>query len=122
MSKESFKLFVRNHPSLANYVATGEMTWQKFYEMYDMYGENSIIWDPYRTVKKQQTTQSGEKSLDSTFKDMVQMIKGIDLESVRKGIDGVQKAIGLVQELSNNKQTKQQPKYEPRPMYKYFED
>ena len=47
--KEEFKRFASLHPSLIKHIKNKSMTWQKFYEMYDMDGENSIIWDPYRT-------------------------------------------------------------------------
>ena len=45
MSKESFKNFIRTKPELVEYVTNGEMTWQKFYELYDIYGEDNNIWD-----------------------------------------------------------------------------
>lgn len=126
MSKETFKGFVRNHPNLVSYVNRGEMTWQKFYEMYDMYGENSVIWDPYQLQEKRKAENTNQASASSvnetaTFKDLLQFVKHMDLETVRRGVDGVQKAIGLVQELSNHKPVPEK-RYEPRPMYKYFED
>lgn len=43
MSKEEFKSFVRKNPSLIKYVNNNSMTWQKFYEMYDMYGESNDV-------------------------------------------------------------------------------
>ena len=33
--KEQFKNFARIHPELVEYIKNGEMTWQKFYEIYD---------------------------------------------------------------------------------------
>ena len=42
-NKEEFKNFVRKNPTLVNYVNNNEMTWQKFYEMYDMYGESNDV-------------------------------------------------------------------------------
>ena len=45
MPLSDFKSFVRERPSLANYVNKNEMTWQKFYEMYELYGANNSIWD-----------------------------------------------------------------------------
>ena len=47
MSVDSFKMFVRKNPNLIKYVNNNEMTWQKFYEMYDLYGEDNSIWDKY---------------------------------------------------------------------------
>ena len=45
--KEQFKSFVRKNPILVKYVDSNEMTWQKFYEMYDLYGEENSVWDKY---------------------------------------------------------------------------
>ena len=46
MSKiDDFKLFAKKNPSFANYIKDGSMTWQKFYELYDMYGEDSSVWN-----------------------------------------------------------------------------
>ena len=47
MAKEQFKEFVKTKPELATYVENNEMTWQKFYELYDLYGEDETIWRKY---------------------------------------------------------------------------
>ena len=44
MSKETFKEFIRNKPYLIDYVNDNTMSWQKFYELYDLYGENNICF------------------------------------------------------------------------------
>ena len=51
MSKETFKEFIRNKPELINHVNNGTMTWQKFYELYDLYGEDDNIWKQYKQKK-----------------------------------------------------------------------
>ena len=38
--KEAFKSFISTHPELITYVKNKESTWQDFYEIYDIYGEN----------------------------------------------------------------------------------
>ncbi|MEG1495032.1 MAG: spore coat protein YlbD [Bacilli bacterium] len=118
MTKELFKEFVhrRTNLDLANAVNKGSMTWQKFYEMFDMYGENSPVWDNYLLKPV-----SNINTKNTSLTDIVQMVKGIDLETVRKGIDGVQKAIGLVQGFTSPK-VETPSTYSARPMYKYFED
>ena len=45
--KELFKNFARMHPELVSYVKNGKMTWQSFYELYDIYGEDNKAWSPY---------------------------------------------------------------------------
>ena len=49
---EDFKTFVKSHPNFAKYVENGTMTWQKFYELYDMYGEDSSIWNDYKNIEE----------------------------------------------------------------------
>lgn len=45
MSKDTFKIFAGKHPELAESVLKSKTTWQKLYELYDIYGENSTVWD-----------------------------------------------------------------------------
>ena len=51
MSKETFKNFVRNYPELGNSVMDNKTSWQKLYELYELYGENSSVWDKYISKK-----------------------------------------------------------------------
>ena len=47
MSKEAFKIFARNHPELATQVINDKISWQKLYELYEIYGEDGNIWNKY---------------------------------------------------------------------------
>lgn len=125
MSKEEFKSFVRKNPTLIKYVNNNSMTWQKFYEMYDIYGESNDIWNNYlnknTTVSNSITKSNTLSSSENAFRELVNTVKGINLEKVQKGINNLQKTISLVQELgSNNNNTPKE--YERRPIYKHFED
>ena len=42
--KDEFKNFVKKNPSLIKHVKDGSMSWQKYYEIYDMYGEDENAW------------------------------------------------------------------------------
>lgn len=122
MSKEEFKSFVRKNPSLIKYVNNNSMTWQKFYEMYDMYGESNDIWNNYLgTTSNNIVKTNALSSSENAFRELVNTVKTINLEKVQKGINSLQKTISLVQELgsSNNTTPKE---YERRPIYKHFED
>lgn len=108
MSKESFKLFVRNHPELAEYVVKNDISFQKFYEIYDIYGEQSSVWDKYFKIKKK---SSGD--------DLITKLKNADPKDLQKGITNIQKALSMFDFSDASTSTKP---YEERPMYKYFED
>lgn len=128
MAKEDFKRFVRSHPELVNYVNKGSMSWQKFYEMYDIYGESNSIWNNYRVTSDtnntntiNQTTSTRSSTVgDTSLKDLFNMVKKIDLDSVKKGAEGLQKAIALVQDF--NFGSKPTNNYQARPLYKHLED
>ena len=122
MSKEEFKSFVRKNPGLIKYVNNNSMTWQKFYEMYDMYGESNDIWNNYLNTTSNNIVKTNPlSSSENAFRELVNTVKTINLEKVQKGINSLQKTISLVQELgsSNNTTPKE---YERRPIYKHFED
>ena len=79
MPLSDFKSFVRERPSLANYVNKNEMTWQKFYEMYELYGANNSIWDNYLS-----TTSASSSS--TSIKDMLGMFKNVNMNDLQEGI------------------------------------
>lgn len=114
MSKEKFKDFARLHPELAKSVISNKVSWQKLYELYDIYGENSSVWNEYFN-----------NNIDSENKisDIMSTIKKVDLKSVQSGIQSIQKAIGLLQEIGVGKVNDiPNNEYKARPLYKYFED
>ena len=45
MSKVEFKEFVSKNPYLINQVTSGKTSWQKLYEIFDLYGESKVIVD-----------------------------------------------------------------------------
>ena len=78
MSKESFKDFARLHPELATQVVNNKISWQKLYELYDIYGTNSSVWNTYLQ------SPSKEISKETTLNDIVTTIKGVDLNSSKR--------------------------------------
>lgn len=124
MSKESFKIFAKSHPELATSVMNHKATWQDFYELYELYGEKDKVWDNYIGNNKVATTASS-KNKQASMSELINMVKNVDLDSVQKTVGSLQKTIGLLQDIGIGSTTTAAAKtasYEPRPMYKYFDD
>ena len=114
--KEQFKIFAKNHPELVTYIKNQEMSWQKFYEIYDIYGEDEIAWKDYIKVNS-----NNSKEIPNIIQDK---IKNIDMNSIQEHIKTAQKALSLVSELTAKGAsdiTNTIPKV-PRPINKFFED
>ena len=111
MSKEDFKLFVKKNPILLNYVNNNEMTWQKFYEMYDMYGEDENVWNKYLNDKKNVKTN-----------EFINYLKNINLDSLQESINSIQRVLGVVGDLTSKNTDISTNNYEPKPIYQHFDD
>ena len=119
--KEEFKAFVKLHPELIKFVKSNEMTWQKFYEIYSLYGKENSVWDKYFKDLEEDSSSSSKESVSVT--DLINMVKKVDLNSVQKNITNISKALGLIQSLVTKEDTSvQTDTYTPRPLYKKFED
>ena len=115
--KEEFKEFVKKNPSLINHVNNNQMTWQKFYELYDMYGDNNDIWDKYINTRESSNIAAGTGlGLAEAFK----WFKNIDLDSVQSGVNNLQKVVDIIQDFGHKNTKKEE--YKPRPLYKHFDD
>lgn len=119
MSKESFKEFVRKNPNLINHVKKGDMDWQKFYEMYDLYGEENDVWKNYLEQEENKT----KPAITSTvgFNDVITWLKSVNLDNLQEGIGNVQRVLGVFQDLTKKDKPVKET-YKPRPLYKHFED
>ena len=119
MKKEEFKNFVKKNPSLIKYVNSGKMTWQKFYEIYNLYGEESNVWDEYI---KESTNEVEKKGNSLSFTEILSFLKNIDLDSLKEGIGNVQRVLDVLQDFSKKDNIDLTKQYRPRPLYKHFED
>lgn len=115
MSKIEFKEFVKNNPKLLKYVKNNEMSWQKFYEMYDIYGEDNDIWKSYLEEEKVETK-------DNNVGDFINYFKNINLDNVQESINSIQRVLGVLGEISSSNKTETTSTYEPKPIYKHFDD
>ncbi len=121
--KEEFKAFVRTKPELISYVSNGEMSWQKFYEIWTLYGDDDKVWEKYKKDKSVNQDQKNNESF--SFSSLIDSIKKVDMDSVQKGIGSMQKAIELLQGLVAGKgatSASNTSSYQPRQLFKKFED
>lgn len=121
---DDFKAFVKKKPYLIKYVKNNESTWQEFYEIYSLYGEDEYVWSKYVDISenKDSSNSSSSNSSSKGLSDLVSLAKNIDVDKVQNGISSLQKAISLFGDLLIKKDTGTKSTYTPRPLYKSFED
>ncbi len=107
--KTSFKEFVSHHPELITFVKNKESTWQDFYEIYDIYGEDENAWNKYFN------------NSNDSIGELTNLFKNVNMDNVQKHINNAQKAVSLIQELTN-KSTPNIVSKTPRPITKFFGD
>ncbi len=127
--KEEFKEFVKKHPRLLKPVQNGETTWQKLYEIYDLYGEEGEAWNDYLKPKNEDRALNTEKAAVGAatgfgLAELVNVFKNLDLDSLQNGIGNIQRVLGVIQDFGRKENTTDTKKtqYKPRPIYKHFED
>ena len=119
---DNFKLFVKNNPNLITYVKNNTMSWQKFYELYDLYGEDNSVWSEYLNKDSTVNSIKTESKKSSKFSDILDMAKNLDTNKLQDGISSVQKAIGLIGDMLVKDKKPDASTYNPRPIYRRFDD
>lgn len=110
MSKETFKEFIRKKPELAEYVNNGTMTWQKFYELYDIYGEDNNIWKQYKPKQDIKVTEILDKFKPEVF---------------QKHLENASKVLDIFSEFANKSENNITNNIKPnieKPLNKFFGD
>ena len=114
--KEEFKNFAKEHPELIRSIKSGDGSWQKFYEIYDIYGSDEKAWDTYFR----------DTSSSNSFNNISNIVKNIDMDSVQKHIHTAQKALDLVAEITGKGTDSTTNVIKgpttPRPINHFFED
>lgn len=105
--KEEFKEFIYKHEELVDYIKRKEMTMQEFYELYDVYGSDSNVWDKYFNKQPK-------------ISDIKSIINKINVENIEHHVDNAQKVINVIQEIS--KKTPEIKNIVEKPITKFFGD
>ena len=77
-NREAFKNFIKTKPELVGYVEKGEMTWQKFFELYDIYGEDEKVWAKYKDNESRNSS-----SVMEGISKITNMVKNVDMNSIK---------------------------------------
>lgn len=120
--KEAFKTFASKHPELVQHIKNGSMSWQQFYEIYDIYGEEDSAWKDY--LKKSDSTTTEEPKKDAVSA-ITEKLSNINMDSIQEHIKTAQKALNLVSELTTKGGAgvaAAKGPVSPRPINKFFED
>ena len=122
--KEEFKDFVKLNPEFAYSVKNGKTTWQELYQIYDLYGKESNLFDQYRKTK---VTDSIVNNLG--VKDIVNSLKNINIDVLQENLNGLGKAVSFIEDLTNTfkrdeKKAENESKKKGRvePINRFFDD
>ena len=111
--KDEFKKFILNKPELIDYVEKHNSSWQKLYEIYDLYGDNSEVWSKYLTVK-------ANSQVD--IKGLLNTLKSINLDSLEENITQVQKVVDLVSEFTKKDNSESSSNYKEEKLDNIYGD
>ena len=102
--KEEFKRFIKDKEFLIDKVNKGETSWQKLYEIYDLYGENASI---FKEEEKEETRENKTNNLLKAFED-------IDVNKINENLEGVRKILAVLGEFTRKDDTKVKRSYNKR--------
>ena len=92
--KDAFREFIRSKPYLVTKVKNKETSWQELYEIYDLYGEDENAWNKFK-----------DEDRAAPLSELASLVKNINMDNVQKYINNAQKAINVIQELTNKPTT-----------------
>lgn len=121
--KEEFKEFLKRNSYLSRFVNDGSTTYQKLFETYDIYGENSEVWNEFRNVKR---SNIGDTKVTDSVKSVLNNLKNVDLDKLEENISSLEKALGFLEEIvlsrSEKKTEKKTSKKKNADIERFFED
>jgi D-mannonate dehydratase len=99
---ENFKSFVKTKPFLAYKVHSGLTSWQKLYEIYDVYGESHEI---FTNGEKQKETTNTEKQAEQPtasntnykagISSVLKAVQDIDIDKLSDNLNSFKKIFSL---------------------------
>ena len=103
-------------------VATSKLTDEDRDSLVHLYGEDNSVWNEYLNKDTTVNTTKTESKKSSKFSDILDMAKNLDTNKLQDGISSVQKAIGLIGDMLVKDKKPDASTYNPRPIYRRFDD
>ena len=107
--KEEFKAFIKDKEFLIDKVNKGETSWQKLYEIYDLYGESASVFS--KEIKEEEVKENKANNLLKAFEEM-------DVNKINENLEGVRKILAVLGEFTKKDDTKSKRTYS-RPTNNY---
>lgn len=118
---DSFKKFVKTKPYLAYKVHSGLTSWQKLFEIYDVYGANHEIFDDGMKKSKPEAEPKAQENevqagnWKESVTTILKALQDVDVEKLSDSLNSFKNIFSLFE------RPKAQPSSIKRP-YKRFED
>lgn len=120
MSKmDDFKKFVSENPHLKKKIDRKETTWQELYEHYDLFGEEDELFK--KSEERDEKSEPKNENKDNSLSGLFEMLKGVDIDKIADGLNGMRRVLGILGELSLNQRDQGSSNRQSRP-YKREDD
>lgn len=106
MSKEEFKNYVRNHHFVKEGVDKGEITWQRAYEAFDLYGEQApelIQLNKELIPPEVAPTPTSFPSQPNTF---LMSLASLDWNQISHAVDNLSRMVSMAKEVAGKDESK----------------
>ena len=115
---DEFKTFIKNKTFLIDKVHSNEISWQKLYETYDLYG-------PEHELFKEVVAQKNTSSLltKEGINTAINAFKKVDLDKVSNSLDSIKKVVTTIQEITKSDTiTQDLPEYMKKSTFRRYND
>ena len=121
MKKEEFKKFIKSHPEFIKSVNDGKTSWQHLFELYDLYGEDSNVFNEF--IKDNKTEMVNGINI-SNFKNVIDTLKELDMDTIKDNLSSIQKAVSFLEDFTAPESGKNITKniINPKPLEHFFGD
>ena len=121
MKKEDFKNFIKSHPEFIRIVNSGKTSWQHLYELYDLYGENSNVYD--ELINNSKNNAASGINVNS-IRGVIDTLKELDMDTVKDNLSSIQKAVSFLEDFTapESVDTVTKNVINPKPLDHFFGD